>query len=141
MMNNKLLKYLSLIFIGVVSFIFSLVKYILSFEYYADEYIVDISFNSDYIVAMLISIVLAVCGILQLVALKNKKENKLIPIYSGLLISSVLTLYFLGYLFKQLNKGKLFVDYLNYFFVGIVGLGILCYFIFNYLENRKKSDN
>ncbi len=141
MMNNKLLKYLSLIFIGVVSFIFSLVKYILSFEYYADEYIVDISFNSDYIVAMLISIVLAACGILLLVTLKNKKENKFIPIYSGLLISSLLFFYPLGYLFKQLNKGKLFVDYLNYFFVGIVGLGILCYFVFNYLETRKKSDN
>lgn len=141
MMNNKLLKYLSLTFVGVVSFIFSLVKYILSFEYYADEYGTDISFNSDYIVAMLISIVLAVCGILLLVALKNNKENKLIPIYSGLLISSLLFFYPLGYLFKQLNKGKLFVDYLNYFFVGIVGLGILCYFVFNYLETRKKSDN
>ena len=140
-MNNKLYKNISVVIIGFISFVFSLTKYIMSYEYYKDEYGTDISFNNDYFVAIIISLVILICGIWMIINFKKEKELKMISIYGGLVISTLVTFYPLGVLFKQLNKGKPFVDYLNYLFIGIVGLSVLIYFIFSYFEKKKETKN
>ena len=139
-MRNKLGKNISIIVLGFVSFVFSLTKYIMSYELYKDEYGTDISFNNDYFVAMLISLIILFCGVILLINfIKKEKNSHMISTYSGLIVSALVAFYPLGVLFKQLNKGKPFVDNLNYFFIGIVGLILLVYFVFSYLDKKQET--
>lgn len=139
-MKTKIAKYISLVVVGFVSFVLSLVKYIMSFEKYSDEWGTDISFNEDYIVAIMISaIVLAFAIYCLVMVIKNKKINESTGSFVGGAISCLIAFYPLGVLFKALNKGKPFADYLNYLFVGLFGIALLVYFVFSYLEKKKES--
>ena len=137
-MKAKIAKYISFVVVGFVSFVLSLVKYIMSFEKYSDEWGTDISFNEDYIVAIMISLIILGYAIYCLVvSIKNQEIAETTGTFIGAIISCLIAFYPLGVLFKALNKEKPFMDYLNYLFVGLFGIALLVYFIFSYLEKRK----
>lgn len=136
----KILKNASIVLIGSLSLIFSLIKYFLSVEKYQDEYGLDLSFNNDYVIAILVSLFILVIGLIYLVkAIKEQEVSKYYGTICGLSCSALVSFYSLGYLFKQLNKDKLFNDNLNYFFIGLVALAILVYFIFDLIIKNKEN--
>ncbi len=138
-MKNSICKYLFLSLSALLSFVFSLVKYIQSYEIYSDEWGTDISFNSDYILAILISLAIFVYGIYQMIIIKKNMQVSNAYVYVGLLVSSLLAFYPLGVFFKAINKQKPVADYLNYLYLGLVAIFLLAYFVFSYLSLNKKS--
>lgn len=127
-MKKNLIKYGFLAISGLTSFIFSLILYIKSYEIWQDEYGSDISFNEDYIIAMVVSILIVVYAVY---AIWAEKQNHATLAYEfcGICSSALISFYSLGVLFKNLNKGKDFKDYTLYFYLGIVTLFLLAYFI------------
>ena len=138
-MKVKLTKNIALASAGLISFIFSLVFYILSYEFYQDEYGTDISFNSDYLVAMIISIALLSYGIYKIYCLKGNKEDTLAFYYFSISVTSILSFYPLGVFFKAINKKKDAMDYLSYLAIGVVCLCLLVYFAFDLISKRKQE--
>lgn len=131
-MKINLIKNISLLLSGLLIFIFSLIKYILSFEFYQDEWGTDISFDSDYLVAMIIGIFVVALALYQLIK-KNNNMNCLV----GVSLSALVGFYPLGVFFKAISKGESFNDYQNYFFIGLVGLTLFIYFSLSLYEKIK----
>ena len=143
---TKILKNISLILIGFISFVFSLVKYIGSIEKYKDEYGLDLSFNNDYVIAIIVSIFILTLGIILLVSTLSKKEHsKLLSPICGVSCSALISFYSLGYFFKQLNKAFEnkdefdYVSYQNYLYIGIVVLCVLLFFVFDIIIKSTSS--
>ncbi len=136
-MKIGLFKKGALLFTGLSSLVFSLVYFIRSFEVYADEYGTDISSNSDYLVAMLVSL----CVIAYAVYLfaSKKKEYRKIYAFSGACATALTSFYPLGVFFKAMNKGKDFAVYQSYLYLGIVSLFLLIYFVLVGLESAKET--
>ena len=139
-MTYKVLKKVSIIVVGLLSLIFSLIKYVKSYEIWSDEAGTDISFNTEYLLAIVISLFIIALGVTTLVLMFKNKESKNATLYVGLASSSLVSFYSLGVLFKALNKGKAFADYQNYLYIGLVTLALLCYFVFEFIEKRKEKD-
>lgn len=139
MSKLKLSSYILLLSANVFSLAISLYYYIVSFSIYSDEYGTDISFNSDYVILLLVlSLSL---GYLIYLLINDLKSNK---IKFNYIIPStqmgVLSFYSLGVFFKQMNKNKPFVDYQIYLFFGIVTLILMAYFIVRYfLKSENKN--
>lgn len=133
-------KNILLIAVPALIVIFNLVMYIQSYEYYADEWGTDISFDSDYLVYMLCGIALLVPAIID----ATKGATKLEYSVSGMVIGSLLGFYPLGVffkaVFKAMEKGKPF-DFAGmqmYLYIGIIGLVLLAYMIMSYIEIKKE---
>ena len=131
-MKINIIKRISLLLSGLMIFSFSLIKYILSFEFYQDEWGTDISFNSDYLIALIIGILVITLSLYYLI----KKDNKINHLISFLL-TTILSFYSLGVLFKALNKGENFSDYQNYFYIGLVSFMLFIYFAISLYEKYK----
>ena len=131
-MKINIIKRISLLLSGLMIFSFSLIKYILSFEFYQDEWGTDISFNSDYLIALIIGILVITLSLYYLI----KKDNKINHLISFLL-TTILSFYSLGVLFKALNKGENFSDYQTYFYIGLVSFMLFIYFAISLYEKYK----
>ncbi len=135
-------KWLPLSVTGLAIFGFSLASFIMSYEFYQDEYGTDISFNEDTVVFMIIGFIVIVFSLIAL--FKNEKVQKELNI-TGALISAILCFYPLGVffkaLFKAISKEKEFVfaDYQNYLFVGIIFLCALVFMIISLVQLYKKE--
>lgn len=132
-MKNKL-KYLFILLVFLSGLIISTILYIQSFDLRQDEWGgKDLSFNSDY----LISIVITICGLVySLVSLtKNKPFDK----NAWLLISSIICFYTLGVFFKRVNEHEDFQAIQNYLYIGLVSLFAMGYNIVSFLESYKNS--
>lgn len=131
-MKNKLIKPILIGIVGFSMFVISLILYINSFELYQDEWGTDISFNSDYIVAIIISIIIMVYGLLN-----YKYDNQYYNIISCM-ASSIISFYTLGVFFKAISKGQAFDFCKNYLFIGIVSFTFILLFGYNYIKEHKK---
>ncbi len=139
-MKLKLCKFLSLTIAGVISFVINLINYVQSYEYYADEVGTDIEFNSDYVVAMLVSLSIIAAGVYAIVTIKKDINNaNSFNSILGSVSSALVSFYSLGVLFKALNKGKAFEDYTLYLYIGLFSLALFAYFIFSYFESKKQN--
>ncbi len=123
-----------IILAGIISFIISLILYIKSYELYQDEWGTDISFNTDYLVALMLSILIIVYGIC---SIKKLFEIKL---FIKLVSSSILTFYSLGIFFKAISKGKEFVSFQNYLYIGLVAGCFLGSFIINFINKKSQVE-
>lgn len=139
---NKLQKIkliFSIIIAGFVTTI-SLILFIQSFSVYKDEWGTDISFNSDYVVALLVGIALLMNAIVSI-----KTGSEVSNCICGITISFLICFYPLGVFFKALNKAMLknakfdFIGNQAYLYIGILGLLILIYYIISYLEIKKNK--
>lgn len=139
MSKLKLSSYILLLSANVFSLAISLYYYIVSFSFYSDEYGTDISFNSDYVILLLVlSLSLGYLIYLLINDLKNNKIkfNYIIPSTQ----MGILSFYSLGVFFKQMNKNKPFVDYQIYLFFGIVTLILMAYFIVRYFFKSQNEN-
>lgn len=130
-MNKNNLNKLFFLIASISSFIISLILYIKSFELYQDEWGTDISFNNDYIVALIVSVLFIVYNI---TSFKTNKYN----IHFKLTTFSIITLYSLGTFFKAISKGKAFITCSNYLFIGIVTIFITIGYILTFIKENKK---
>lgn len=139
MSKLKLSSYILLLSANVFSLAISLYYYIVSFSFYSDEYGTDISFNSDYVILLLVlSLSLGYLIYLLINDLKNNKIkfNYIIPSTQ----MGILSFYSLGVFFKQMNKNKPFMDYQIYLFFGIVTLILMAYFIVRYFLKSQNEN-
>ncbi len=138
---NKLLKTKNILnmIIGVFVIITSLIMFIKSYEIYKDDAGTDISFNSDYVISMLIGIIIFVHGVLSM-----KEANKVTSIICGVTASFLIGLYPLGIFFKALSKALSkgatfdFIGNQTYLYTGILGLIMLGYYIVSYYYYKKR---
>jgi len=135
-------KWIPLSVTGLAIFGFSLASFIMSYEFYQDEYGTDISFNEDTVVFMIIGLIVIAFSLIAL--FKNNKVQKELNI-TGTLISAILCFYPLGVffkaLFKAISKGKEFVfaDYQNYLFIGVIFLCALVFMVISLVQLYKKE--
>lgn len=141
---NKLSISKHIAFIGgaLASFVISLIYFIKSYSYYADEYGTDISFNKNYVIALVVSLILLSYASYKLYAEIKTKEVKYDAII-GVTCSSLVSFYSLGTFFKAwtkaLSKKKTFDFNANqvYLYIGIIVLFLSAYFLIKVLEQRK----
>ena len=123
-------------------FALTLALYIKSYSFYQDEWGTDISFNSDYLVVMLIAITMIVHTSYTLLNKGNKEQRYLV---AGTLSTALASFYPLGVffkaLFKAMNKGKVFeyASYQGYLYIGIFALCLFVYFLIGYIESKKET--
>ena len=141
---NKLTlsKHITFILGSLTSFVISLVYFIKSYSYYADEYGTDISFNNDYVIALVVSLIL-----LSFASYKLYAEAKEIEVKSDSIVSftcsTLVSFYSLGVFFKALNKALSknkpfdFTSVQAYLFIGIVLLIVSVYYALKIMEQRK----
>lgn len=135
-------KWLPLSITGLATLGFSLANFIMSYEFYQDEYGTDISFNEDTVVGMIIGLIVIAFSLIAL--FKNDKVQKELNI-TGALISAILCFYPLGVFFKALfkaisnNKEFIFADYQNYLFIGVIFLCALVFMIISLVQLYKKE--
>lgn len=133
-------KWLPLAMTGIMTFGCALVSFIISYEFYQDEYGTDISFNEDMIVVMIIGLIVALFAF---VALSKRKEVVKEAYISGTLISAMACFYPMGVFFKSLFKSLSkkqefdFSSYQNYLFIGIIALFVLVYMIVSLVQLYK----
>lgn len=119
--------------------VLSLIFMIQSYEFYSDEWGTDISFDSDYLVLLIISITLLIAGI-YLIYTYNKIYNSNV-IYATTFIGALLfSLYPLGRFFRALAKKSTYVEAQWYLYVGLVGLVLLGLVIYKYIKAKKALD-
>lgn len=143
--NYNLAKNITLIVIGALCFIFSLVGFIQSYAYYDDGFGVDISFDNDYFVMMIVSLILIIYSTYILYMDKKCRPlNKNAYYASCGLIGVISACYPLGVFFKALTKAlskNQEFDYIanqTYLYISIIGIAITLYVLFSYLSNKKK---
>ena len=142
-MNNSLktTKNIINIVLGAFVLIVSLVYFIKSKEVWADEYGTDISFNSDYVVAMIIGVIISVHGVAQLL-----NSNQFTSVICNITASGVICFYSLGCFFKPLMKALSknvafeFVNYQAYLYIGILTLILFAYYIVSYFDIKKQNN-
>ena len=144
-MNRRtLIKHISLLIGSLLSLIFSLILYIQSFEFYSDEYGTDLSFNEDYSVAVIASLLVFIY-LLYALNKKSKGEECAYSNWVKVAVTSIVSFYSLGKffktLFKAINKGKEFDFTSNqaYLYIGLVVLAIFIYFLLSLIEERSKK--
>ena len=115
-------------------FIFSLVLVAMSFSVADDSFGTEFGTNSDYAIILLIS---GVAFIYSLLVFLNKTNEKSGPI-AMLVMFSIGSLYSLSVFIKAMVKGKPFMDYQLYLYIGIVALAFLTYSILLYLLKNEK---
>ena len=147
-MNKKeLFKKIFLVSASLISLVISLILYIKSYEFYSDEYGTDISFNEDYSVAVIVSLVIFGYLMYTLIKYIKKEEAVYFNDFIGLASTAIVSFYSLGKffknLFKAIQKGKEFAfqSYQAYLFIGLVVLMIFIYFVIIVVENRLKKQN
>ncbi len=149
-MKSKLIKNIFTIVLSSLLLIFGLIKYISSYYSENDGWGIDISFNSDYIVVILIGLIALVYGIYQLKQNQKNENNPLVSIYTGISICALVSFYPLGIFFKNLfkaiskNKAFAFNDYVGYLIIGIAGLialGLFVGFLIYYFNKKKVKAN
>ena len=136
-MNKKeLFKKIFLLSSSLISLVISFILYVKSYAYYSDEYGTDISFNEDYSVAIVVSLILFGYLLYSLIQFLKKEEATDLSDIIGLTTTAIVSFYSLGKffknLFKAINKGKefLFTSYQAYLYIGLVVLMLFIYFIF-----------
>lgn len=142
-MNNshKLIKNIINIVLGAFALIISFIFFIKSKEVWSDDYGTDISFNNDYVVAMIISVIILVHGIAQLVS-----SSPFTTVVCNTTASGVVCFYSLGVFFKPLMKALSkhvafsFDDYQVYLYIGIFALILFVYYVVSYLEIKKLNN-
>lgn len=134
-MNKKSYRYIPLIILAIGLFVYSLIMYIKSYSFYQDEYGTDISFNSDYLVLLIVAIVWVYYFIYSFVKGKDQFRFNLL----GGLSTFTLSFYALGVALKAINKQEELNAYLNYLVFGGISLFLLVYFILSYLENKRSK--
>ena len=127
------------IVLGAFVVLTSLVMFILSYEIYKDEYGTDISFNSDYVVSLLIGLIILFYGIISLKGGVNGAYE-----ISGMLSGSLIGFYSLGVFFKAFSKAvfikKVAFDYVanqTYLYIGLLGLIILAFYAVSYFAKKE----
>ena len=147
-MNKKeLFKKIFLLSSSLISLVISFILYVKSYAYYSDEYGTDISFNEDYSVAIVVSLILFGYLLYSLIQFLKKEEATDLSDIIGLTTTAIVSFYSLGkffkILFKAINKGKefLFTSYQAYLYIGLVVLMLFIYFIFVIVDKRlRKSE-
>lgn len=141
MKKLDLCKKISLLLSGVFIFVFGLVLFIQSYSFYQDEYGLEISFESDFIICMIIGIIIFIYSLLWTL---REENHKLYPLMGGL-SSMIISSYSFGIFFKQLgkalskNKAFEYLAYQNYLYIGFITLAITIYFVILYVINKKQG--
>ena len=138
-MKSEIIKRWIIVILASAIIGISVSLFILSFEIYNDGYGTDISFNLDMIIFFICGVAILVYGIYSIYAYK-KHLSMLFAYYASFsVITVLLTFYPLGVFFKALAKGKSFVEYQEYLYLGVFGFIILIYLIFSYLCDLRKN--
>ena len=141
MKKLDLCKKISLLLSGLLIFVFGLVLFIQSYSIYKDEYGLEVSFNTDFVICMIIGIIIFIYSLLWTL---HEENHKLYPL-AGTLSSLIISSYSLGIFFKQLgkalNKNKAFeyLTYQNYLYIGIITLAITIYFAILFIIRKKEE--
>lgn len=136
--NSTLLKHIMLILIGIIFTIISIIKIKESYSYYSDDWGTDISFDTDYIVLLVCSIIILIYGIYSLAAYKKNLKFKNAYYMAFGTISCLIAFYPLGIFFKSLAKDIPFNECADYLYIGIIGIVMLLYVGFSYLSNKNE---
>ncbi|MGM9969326.1 MAG: hypothetical protein ACI35S_02905 [Anaeroplasma sp.] len=137
--NNKYLKPLMITLFGSVLAVVSVIYFIQSYSFYADEWGTDISFSTDAVVMLLCAIIFITYG---LIVLYN--ENKNLPTnekefyVSFGLSTALISFYSLGQFFRGLAKHKGYIDIQDYLYAGILALVLLVYLGISFYNSKKK---
>ena len=134
--NSKLIKDILLIIISSLLCVFSLVFLIQSYSFYSDEWGTDISFDEDYVVALVIGAAILAYSIVNLVAKSSSTKKNCYYLSFGV-TSALIAFYPLGIFFKSLAKEP-YLECQAYLYVGILGLFFLRYVLMSYLSEKKK---
>lgn len=142
-MNNlRKVKNAFKIALGAVVFLIGLILFIKSYEF-ADygEGGKEVTFNSDYIIIILVGVVISVLGIISFY-----NENKLYQTIGGITASCIISFYSLGVFFKPLSKALfdakkkfVFESYQWYLYIGLICLVLLVYYILDFFMQRKNN--
>lgn len=135
--NSKLIKDILLIIISSLLCVFSLVFLIQSYSFYSDEWGTDISFEEDYVVALVIGAAILAYSIVNLVAKSSSTKKNCYYLSFGV-ASALIAFYPLGIFFKSLAKEVPYLECQAYLYVGIIGLFFLGYVLMSYLSEKKK---
>jgi hypothetical protein len=147
MKKSKLFAYIGLFVLALAGTITSLVFFIKSYAYYADEYGTDISFNYDYAILLIVTIMLSVYMGYKLYY--YIRFNKLIARNYELAIgeTALVSFYSLGVFFKALFKAmskKKDFDYISnqvYLYCGIFVLALCIFLVIMMFKRRKPMIN
>lgn len=141
-MNYKKIIKILLLITGISAFIVSLILFIGSFQKYDDGFGISFTFNYDYGMFIVLSLILTITAIYIL----NKDQDKL-PITIALLVASGLfTCYSLGVFFTAVfdsikyEFALTFKDHYLYLIVGILCLLNFIRYIFQYISIKKSED-
>lgn len=114
------------------------VLFILSFEYYSDEYGTDISFNEDYMTLLIVGLILLGMGIISIVlSYKNKSQYELF-LYGLGVIGLIMCFCPLGEMFRAIAKDKSTSTIMEYFLWAVFGGFIIAYDVIYYIDNKNK---
>lgn len=138
---NKMLKIKQILnlSIGISIIFFSLIMLIFSCEIYSDEYGTDVSFNSDYIVILLIGIITLGYSIFNYY-FEKANIYQICMLLGTFIVSS----YSLGVFLKAFNKAiikKISFDFFSNQIYLYTGITFLLIFIYNLFEVFKINQN
>jgi len=127
MKQNKFKNIIALIY-GIFSSIISLILMIKSFEKYDDGYGIDYSIDSNYIIALIVSVGIIIYTILSINNLKKANDNSKNTTITVFTLSTIVSFYTLGVFFKGLfkaiskNISFTYATYQAYLYIGIAFL-------------------
>lgn len=135
--NSALLKAIMVVAFGSILAIISIIYFAQSYSFYQDEWGTDISFDNDSIVMLLCSIAILIYGIYSVIAYKKSLSSKNVYYGSFGVVACLISFYPLGRFFRALAKGSTFVNCQDYLYISIIGIVMLFYLIFSYLNEKK----
>lgn len=146
MKKISIFKYAFALLSSVFSLAISLMYFIKSYEINADEYGTDISFNNDYLIALMISVIfvfwLLYLFINEIKATKVESHSEVILSSSSLILGAYNLGVFFKALFEALSKNKAF-NYLShqyYLYLGILFSLIFITFLLKLFEKKQKQN-
>ena len=119
--------------------IYFIIEYAKSFGVYDDGYGTEIYSDADWLVLSISAILLLIFAIYSTIqAHKNLPVNPNAAAFLGLTVSAIAAFYPLGVFIKAMIKGKDYLKYHWYLYIGLVGTILLCGFIFFSIKAYKK---
>ena len=124
---------------GLFLFIFYLLKYIKSYEIedYGGSF--DFGFDSDCMVTMVLGLFVAITGIISVVMYFRKKFSYTF-LFGGLTaMCSASLIYSVARLLKMITKGKAYFDYVIWFYIALLVLGLIAGLFSEALASKKEK--
>ncbi len=138
--NSEIVKRWILVGLSLFILAISIAFIALSFGYADDGYGTDISFNMDYVVFLLCGIAMLCYSIYSVIGYYKNKNLKMAYYSAFGVISVLLAFYPLGVFFKAMSKHKPFLEYQEYLYIGILGIGLIAYLLFQFLSDQQTEE-